>query len=364
MEKLDSLAVKGFKSIQNEEIEFKNLNVVIGANGAGKSNLVDIFKFFNEALKGYDIQNIIGKRGRINNLLFRGPKITQKIDFELRFNERGYKLTIELGAEGFNVQDARYYEHGQPGWWSLPSVYNRLGILVDSQGKDKFAEFSKGIINTIQSWRVYQFHDSSYTAGMRREEIIQDNAYLRSDASNIAPYLLYLKKNNPDSYKKIVSNIRLVLPFFNDFKLTVVQEGESQKTQLDWIRKNSDYPMQPYHLSDGSIRFICLVTALLQPNPPSTLIIDEPELGLHPHAIAILAELINVTPEKTQIILATQSPTLVKYFEVEDIIVAKLKNGASQFNRLKKEDLKHWLEDYNLGELWEKNVIQGDSTYE
>jgi predicted ATPase len=117
--------------------------------------------------------------------------------------------------------------------------------------------------------------------------------------------------------------------------------------------------MQPYHFSDGTIRFICLTTALLQPNLPSTVIIDEPELGLHPYAIEILAELINAASQKTQVIISTQSPALVDYFEPEDIIVVNRENGASTFRRLDADRLSSWLEDYSLGELWRKNVISG-----
>jgi predicted ATPase len=122
--------------------------------------------------------------------------------------------------------------------------------------------------------------------------------------------------------------------------------------------------MQPYHLSDGSIRFICLAAALLQPNPPSTIIIDEPELGLHPAAIVILAELIQVAAKGTQVIVATQSPALIDQFGIDDIIVANRRNGASAFQRLKEKDFTEWLKDYSVGELWAKNVIAGGPVHE
>jgi predicted ATPase len=121
--------------------------------------------------------------------------------------------------------------------------------------------------------------------------------------------------------------------------------------------------MQPYHLSDGSIRFICLVTALLQPNPPATLIIDEPELGLHPEAIRILGELINATSKRTQVIVATQSPLLIDQFAIEDIVVVNHKDGQSVFDRLDEKNFNQWLRDYSVGELWTKNVIQGGANY-
>ena len=122
--------------------------------------------------------------------------------------------------------------------------------------------------------------------------------------------------------------------------------------------------MQPYHFSDGSIRFICLATALMQPNPPTTIVIDEPELGLHPEAIHVLAELITLAAKQTQVIIATQSPLLLDNFAIDDIIVAKRKDGATIFERLKEEDYNVWLEDYSVGKLWTHDIIHGGTIYE
>ena len=140
--------------------------------------------------------------------------------------------------------------------------------------------------------------------------------------------------------------------------------GEATKVALSWQQKGSDFPMQPYHLSDGSIRFICLATALLQPSPPSMIIIDEPELGLHPEAIGILGELIQDAAKRTQVVIATQSPLLLDQFAIEDIIVVNRRGGQSTFERLERENYDQWLKDYSVGQLWTKNVIQGGTTNE
>ena len=154
----------------------------------------------------------------------------------------------------------------------------------------------------------------------------------------------------------------MVVPFFYDF---ILQPDYNENIRLNWQQIGlNDYPMRPSQLSDGSIRFICLATALLQPQPPAAIIIDEPELGLHPEAIGILAELIKLASERSQIILATQSPLLLDQFSIEDIIIAKRKDGASTFVRLNEQDYAAWLEDYSIGELWIKNVIQGGTVCE
>jgi len=200
---------------------------------------------------------------------------------------------------------------------------------------------------------------------MRLSETIDDYKYLRFDGANIAPFLYRLKeskqKDENMAYQDIVDTIRTVAPFFEDF---ILEPDQNEKVKLSWHQKGSDYPLRPHHLSDGTIRFIGLTSALLQPNPPSTIIIDEPELGLHPYAIDVFAELAQSASHRMQVILSTQSPALVDNFKPEDIVVVNRKDGASTFQRLKEDELKIWLDEYSLGDLWRKNILTGGPAYE
>jgi len=357
---LDRLTIRGFKSIKElDKFKLGDLNIFIGGNGAGKSNLIEFFRMLRELMNG-NLRDYIHSGGGISDFLFNGRKVTSKMHFETLFGARGYRFDIKPdSSEGCVVEDeARYYAGG----------YNSIDacslLASEAQGDSGNSSYSKPVYEAVTSWKIYHFHDTSSTAGMRHYEIVQDNKYLRFDASNIAPYLLRLSKQHVDVYQEILNSIRLVMPFLNKFLLDVETFGEKQKVNLSWLQKGSDYPMQPHLFSDGSIRFICLATALLQPNPPATIIIDEPELGLHPSAIAILAELIQDASRRTQIIVATQSPALIDYFKVEDIIVVNREDGASTFNRLQLTDFSAWLETYSVGELWSKNVISGGPVYE
>ena len=201
---------------------------------------------------------------------------------------------------------------------------------------------------------------------MRRSEIIEYDRVLRHDGGNIAPFLLSLRVSDAyeKNYDEIVNAVRMALPFFDDFTLDVFSHNEQAKVRLSWKQKGSDFPMQAYHLSDGSIRFICLATALLQPQPPSAIIIDEPELGLHPEAIRILGELMRDAAQRTQLLVATQSPLLLDQFAVEDIIVVRREGGQSVFSRLHGADFSEWLQEYSIGELWSRNIIAGGSSHE
>lgn len=370
---LDKITIKGFKSIRAlEDFDLSNLNALIGGNGAGKSNFIDFFRLLRAMLElplpdlaSASLKTYIADGGGSDDFLFNGPKVTEQIEIVTRFGPNGYRFKLAPTVdESFIINDeARYYEIGAAGWWEMGSGQATPELLKD---KDKrgFAggrNVASYIYDAISSWKIYHFHDTSKLASMRRYETIDDHDYLRFDAANIAPFLYDLNKNAQNVYKQIVDTIRLVTPFFDDF---ILKPNKNEKVNLRWKQKGSDYPLKPHHLSDGTLRFICLTTALLQPVLPSTIIIDEPELGLHPYAIVILAELIQATSKKTQIIISTQSPALVDYFEPEDIIVVNRKKGASVFERLNKHNLSSWLEDYSLGDLWRKNIVTGGPTHE
>lgn len=364
---LDKLTIRGFKSIQKlEDFKLKPLNVFVGANGAGKSNLIAFFSMLR-ALIGDSLADYVRNSGGISDLLFNGRKTTTKMEFVTYFGERGYRFSIKPGAkeDALLCKEARYYKRGTPLWWELGSSWSTTSLLVkETVGNNQDSDYSKLVYDAVCSWKIYHFHDTTANAPMRHAEIVEDNDYLRNNASNIAPFLLRLRKKNASAYADILNACRLVMPYLDDFSLKPQTFGPKTKVALSWKSKGSDYPMQPYHLSDGSIRFICLATALLQPSPPSTIIIDEPELGLHPEAIRILAELIQNATKRTQIIIATQSPLLLNQFALKDIVVARRKDGQSTFERLKTDDFKIWLKDYSVGELWTKNVIQGGTTHE
>lgn len=364
---LDKLTIRGFKSIRElDGFALNNLNVIVGANGAGKSNFISFFKMLRALIDG-NLNRYVRDSGGAGDLLFGGRKVTQKMTFEAHFGVRGYRFTlVPTPNDDCALEDeARYYAKGNSGWWMLGDSNDGKAKMVaevlENRGDGKY---SRPVYDAISSWQVYHFHDTSQSAGMRNYEIVQDNSGLRVDAANIGAFLLKLRDQFPTEYQAILAAVRLVTPFFDDFILVPRQIGAREEVNLSWLQKGSDYPMQPYHLSDGSIRFICLATALLQPNPPSTIIIDEPELGLHPAAIAILAELIQQAAERTQVIVATQSPALLDQFAIEHIVVVNRENGTSTFTRLNEADYSQWLEDYSVGELWTKNVIAGGPRYE
>lgn len=203
----------------------------------------------------------------------------------------------------------------------------------------------------------HQFHNTSSTARIRGKWSKEDNRYLKEDAANIAPFLLRLKENESKRYFRIVETIRLILPFFADFELDV----DDNSILLKWRERNCDRIFDASQAADGMLRAIALVTLLLQPerNLPDVLLLDEPELGLHPYAINVVGGLIRSVSTKTQVVVATQSMPLIDCFEPNDIVVVNRKDRESSFQRLDEKTLEDWLQEYSLSELWEKNVIGG-----
>ena len=189
---------------------------------------------------------------------------------------------------------------------------------------------------------------------------MHDNRFLRPDGSNLAAFLHFLRQRHESSYHLIRGTVRLVAPFLNDFVLEPMALNEN-KIRLEWRHKGSDAYFDASSLSDGSLRFVALATLLLQPARlrPSVILLDEPELGLHPYAIATLASLVKQASVETQIVLATQSPLLLDHFQPEDVLVADRVSGGTKLNRLESAKLDAWLEEYSLGQLWEKNELGG-----
>ena len=370
MRKIDAITIRGFKSIlELAEFPLHDLNIIVGANGAGKSNFIQIFRLVRNMLLK-NLQAYTTEHGGASSFLFNGPKATERIQAEFRFGDNSYRFSLVPTADDkFAISEERRYRDSA--WYCFSNSLPESRLYDDRDEPSTFSPNSyvpgHYVYAAVSRWMIYHFHDTGERAPMLGYEIVEDSEYLRENASNIAPFLLRLRDGSAEeqqSYSKIKDSIRLVMPFFDDFRLSPEAFGPARKVKLSWKQKGTDYPFQPYHLSDGSIRFICLATALLQPDPPSTIIIDEPELGLHPQAISVLAELINLASRRTQVIVATQSPLLLDHFSVEDIVVASRQSGAMTFERLKEEDFSAWLDEFSTGELWMRNVIPGGPVHE
>lgn len=355
---ISRLVLRGYKSIAECDITLDRLNVLIGANGAGKSNFIGFFRLINRILD-QQLQLMVGQAGGPDALLHYGRKTTEEIHAELYFGNNGYRFTLKPTLDNrlmFAREALWWNEHGD---WR-PKAGHFETYAETQKGHTRIYDF---VVPAMRSWRLYHFHDTSQSALVKQVHGINDNIYLRDDARNLAAFLYRLKDHHEPHYRRIVKAIQLVAPFFGDFHLRPSVDNPD-KLQLEWTEAGQDVPFTASALSDGTLRFICLATVLLQPEQfmPATIIIDEPELGLHPFAITVLGGLMKSAAETHQLIVSTQSVELVSEFDVGDLIVVDKQADASVFRRPDAETLREWLADYSLGELWKKNLLGGRPT--
>ncbi len=354
---LERLTIRGFKSIRSlEDFALRDLNVLIGANGAGKSNFISLFRMLPE-LAEQRLQLFVQEQDGPDGLLFGTRKRTDQLDVELYFGRNGYRFSLRPAASRlvFSREETWFSGDADPG--EIRSLGSGHGeAQLPEARKDALAGF---VLEALRGWRVYHLHDTGREAPLRHAQPVRDNLKLKPDAAYLAPFLRFLRERFPDHHQSIVSTIRLVAPFFADF---VHREDPGERVELEWLEQGDpETPRSPRQLSDGSLRFIGLATILLQPAhlQPSTILIDEPELGLHPFALTVLAGLLRQASEQRQIIVSTQSVDLINELAPEDVVVVGRKEGASTFERLDAGRLEEWLQDYTLGELWKMNVLGG-----
>jgi predicted ATPase len=360
-----SITIEGFKSIRSlKAFDLRKINILIGANGAGKSNFVDFFRFLREMVEGR-LQFTVKQRGGADLHLYLGPQMTRQIVGRVYFAADGYAFCLEPTVNNELIFRSESIVVGDDvNLRSLGSGHEE-SKLKEAAEKGDAGDAAHHLYPAVSSLLVYHFHDTSDTAKMRRSHTARDNDYLRPDAANLASFLWRLSEKHADTYGLIRDTVRLVTPFFDDFLLRPQAVNGDAFLQLEWLQKGSDYPFHPSQLSDGTLRFMALATALLQPNPPPTILLDEPELGLHPFALDVLSGLIQQASARTQLIVSTQSAVLLNAFSPEDIIIVDRAEGESRFRRLTEEELSVWLEaEYTLGELWQKNVMGGTPAYE
>jgi predicted ATPase len=344
-----------------EQVALSPINLLIGANGSGKSNFIEVFSFLH-AVREAGLQNYVRRAGGADELLHFGSKETREIEISISFKEgpTQYQLTLRPTNDDslypanehviYNIDTRRYEESLTPQRDSLEA-----GISNRRVGG------AANLVRTeLGNWRVYHVHDTSTSSPMRKTAKINDNEFLRSDGSNIAAFLYLLKQRYPDAYGLIRASIQRVAPFFDDFRLKPDPLNE-ETIRLAWKHRNSDKYFGASALSDGSLRFIVIATLFLQPVKlrPSVIVVDEPELGLHPAAITLLASLMKQASPRTQIIVSTQSALLLDHFRPENVLVAERIQEATYFNRLEEASLHEWLGEYSLGQLWEKNELGG-----
>ena len=313
MPALESISIKGFKSIRDIKVDLRDINVLIGANGSGKSNFLGAISFLRSIRLG-NLQTYVRSADGANRILHFGSEVTTDVTIRVSFGckESGYWIELRHTDTDTFFVDSEYL--------SIPDKNSekvRQRILLSNGREAGISERNTGranrsVRNHLNRWRLNHFVS---TSPIKRTAKLHDNRYLRADGSNLAAFLYLLREKHEDSYRFLRNTVRLVAPFFDDFVLEPLALNEDT-IRLEWKHVGTDAYFDVSSLSDGTLRFIALAALLQQPEElrPSVILLDEPELGLHPLAITMLASMIKTASVDTQVILATQSPILLDYF--------------------------------------------------
>ncbi|AWB32954.1 AAA family ATPase [Orrella marina] len=360
--RIAEVSIKGFRSLECiEKLQIPQLTVLIGANGVGKSSFIRFFEMLGWMLRAHRLQEFVVRKGGGDDQFFMGTRTTPEIKAEIRiatdkgFNDYRFDMahlsagdTLMLTHEAYRYSDA---SKGRQASWSNLSGVGRESMLPDQKNKT-----AKTIYTLLRQCSTYQFHDTSANAMLHQRWDISDSAYLRSDGGNLAAVLLDLRENDSPRYRQLVQQIQRVFPTLEDFVL----EPVAGKVLLRWKSKYSDKVFGAHLTSDGSLRLFCLLTLLSLPDErlPDILFFDEPELGLHPHAITLVSEMLKRVAKTRQVFIATQSPFMVDCFDLENMIVAEARDGATTLRNLPREQYQQWLDDdYLLSDIWLKTPV-------
>ena len=348
---MDYIEIEGYKSIKKARVNLTPINILIGANGSGKSNFISFFDFLNR-LYNRKLNEYIALKGGDNKILHKGKKNTDTISFKMEFDngQNGYSAKLKSGNDSF--------------------VFLRENLIYRGDSRDISRSGSEAFIKETDNYRApyvkkylsglrkYHFHDTSPNSPFAQYSNTENDIYyFYENGMNLMAFMFHIQETNKIVYNRIIKNIQSIAPYFSDFYFAPNKENN---VRLQWTDKYSDVVFGSNDLSDGTLRFIALSILFLQPELPDTIIIDEPELGLHPAAIAKLAGMIkSVSNRDCQVIVASQSTDLISHFLPEDIITVDQIDGQTEFNRLKSDDLNQWLEDYTIDDLWKRNIITG-----
>ena len=371
---MERVHIQRFRSLADFEIQLQpGANVLIGANGSGKSNFMNFLGMTSWLLKDRRLGLWVGKEGGADDQLHGGTSVTQRLIAEISVAmETGsiqYEFTLthsrpdQLLFEKERLQSNFSDGDAVTCWQSEGAGYHeaQLGLStragVSADVVDSTRKTASTVVGLLLDSKAYQFHDTSWKSNFMKGWDVQDNWILRSDGGNLAAILLRLQREDSYRFDTICRLIGRELPEFDRFAF----EERNGKVWLQWHPRRSGKTTGAHLTSDGSLRFFALATLLQLPSErlPGVLLLDEHELGLHPKAFAYLSELIRAVAETRQVIVATQSPLLVDGFELEEIAVMENRAGRSELRSLDIEGLTRWLDDYSAGDLWLKNLLGG-----
>jgi predicted ATPase len=375
---------------KGEEIELQPLNVLIGQNASGKSNFIDIFKLLRSLPQDKGLANFISKSGGISEWIWKGQK-SKKPDFsEIEVNlpakitlvskdklqksiakDVTYKIRLKESAQRLAILDEEIYRNNK----SLRLIISRyknfpeesllssfMSVIESDQFRGEKRNQPSNILFFYLRQRflhinIFDNFQTNRSSEIRTPQIPDaPNDFLEEDGSNLALVLNDLEHGG-DTKDKIVFYLKKFNPRIKDYSIRIL----GGTVQLFVREEGLEKPISAMRLSDGTLRYLCLLAILCHPEPPPLICLEEPEVGLHPDILPTIAELLIDASSRTQLIVTTHSDILVSALSdvPEAVLVCEADEDGTHFKRLDKENLKEWLDEYSLGEVWLRGGIGG-----
>ena len=346
---------------------------MIGANGSGKSNFVRFFEMLSWMLKSRRLVEFVATQGGADDQLHGGSDKTLRLSAEIAIltkdgrNDYRFALTHAHPDRLLFTEEAFRFNRkkidSEPRWQHLETGRHEASIVEIAHSSNKVQSSkvnqrtARTVTHLLRNCDIYQFHNTAATSNFMKNWDAEDHSRMRSDGGNLPAILYWLEQEDLQRYERICHHVRRVLPGFDSFQI----EKQYGKVALRWRSKYSDKTYGAHLSSDGSLRFFALVTLLNLPVEmlPDMLLLDEPELGLHPKAVVLIGEMIQSLAEDRQIIVATQSPLMVDTFELDQLFVLEMVEGRTELRPQNVQALQDWLDDFSVGELWQKNLLGG-----
>ena len=376
---IESVHIRGFRSLADIQVKLPGVPgtpkpaVLIGANGSGKSNFIHFFEMLSWMLKSRRLGEFIEKYGGADDQLYGGNRLTSRMEAEVALRtangRNDYRFALAyahpdrffFSEESFRFNSNDSFFSTEAPWQYLESGYREAKIVEAAQSREPPGvnrTTASVIVSLLRNCATFQFHDTSDDSNFKKSWDSSENAQLRSNGGNLAAVLYRLEHEDIKRYELICRHISRVLPVFDRFAI----DQNYGKVSLRWKAKWTEKTFGAHLTSDGSLRFFALVTLLSLPSEmlPDVILLDEPELGLHPAAVTLIGGMIKSLAQERQVIIATQSPLLVDSFDLDEIIVLELQEGRTEFRKLDPDHYQHWLDDnFSPGDLWRKNLIGG-----
>ncbi|MDR0615282.1 MAG: AAA family ATPase [Synergistaceae bacterium] len=344
---LSRISIKGYKSIDDCDVQLKNLNILIGSNGAGKSAFIEFFNMINCMFDGC-LQEYVASHGGPDAILRFGSGVTKQMELGLYFGKSRYHAALRPTEDGRLVFSEERLTNDR---------YDNINIC-GGHFETRIREYDSNISDV--NCQAFHFNEFSAGSPIRHPQPVRQYEKLSQDGSNFAPYLYALKKSHFGDYIRIVKRLRIIAPFFDDFYLAP-DENDPAVIRLRWLESGCDKPLGADLLSDGVLRFACLLAVFRYPKErrPDILLIDEPDLSLHPKALELLYHIINLVSNYRQVICSTQSTELLNKFSADDIIVLDKTGGKTLLYRIDEDELEEWLANKTITEMWANSIIGG-----